>query len=136
LSYWLAVAVKRLQDSINKHVVCSACGTAPGSAGALALQTALLRVPLSSAGAMHRVFNVSAAPCNCLQDEIITPPIPHSWSMWYMGYGPEKDMQRSIDVVNYNITYFMGTALPNQACPLAAWNAYWTLRTHGIPTVR
>jgi hypothetical protein len=56
--------------------------------------------------------------------------------MWYMGYGPEKDMQRSIDVVNYNITYFMGTALPNQACPLAAWNAYWTLRTHGIPTVR
>jgi hypothetical protein len=71
-----------------------------------------------------------------LQDEIITPPIPHSWSMWYMGYGPEQNMQRSIDVVNYNITYFLGTALPNQACPLTAWNAYWTLRTHGIPTVR
>jgi hypothetical protein len=56
--------------------------------------------------------------------------------MWYMGYGPEASLQRTIDVVNYNITYFLGTALPNQACPLAAWNAYWTLRTHGIPTVR
>lgn len=53
-----------------------------------------------------------------------------------MGYGPEGSLQRTIDVINYNVTYFLGTALQNQACPLAAWNAYWTLRTHGIPTVR
>ncbi|WIA31646.1 hypothetical protein OEZ86_002526 [Tetradesmus obliquus] len=86
---------------------------------------------------LHRVTGEVHVPAgHAPRDEIITPPIPHSWSMWYMGYGPEKELQRSIDVVNYNITYFMGTALPNQVCPLAAWNAYWTLRTHGIPTVR
>eukprot|EP00882_Tetradesmus_deserticola_P022210 GHRQ01024103.1.p1 GENE.GHRQ01024103.1~~GHRQ01024103.1.p1 ORF type:complete len:287 (+),score=92.86 GHRQ01024103.1:2155-3015(+) len=86
---------------------------------------------------LHRVTGEVHVPAgHAPRDEIITPPIPHSWSMWFMGYGPEANLLRSIDVVNYNITYFMGTALPNQACPLAAWNAYWTMRTHGIPTVR
>jgi hypothetical protein len=73
---------------------------------------------------------------HCMQDEIITPPLPHSWSMWYMGYAPSNSLQRSIDVHPLNMTYLLGVATPGQACPLAAWSAYWTLRTHGIPTER
>lgn len=71
-----------------------------------------------------------------VQDEIITPPIPHSWSMWFMGYGPDKTLQRTIDVMNLNVTYLLATAPPGQACPLSAWSSYWALRTHGIPVQR
>jgi hypothetical protein len=70
------------------------------------------------------------------QDEVITPPIPYAWSMWYMGYGPGDRLQTTLQVAPLNVSYFLQTAAPGQLCPLAAWSAYWTLRTHGIPTHR
>eukprot|EP00878_Enallax_costatus_P043978 GHUV01052108.1.p1 GENE.GHUV01052108.1~~GHUV01052108.1.p1 ORF type:complete len:123 (+),score=24.33 GHUV01052108.1:242-610(+) len=56
--------------------------------------------------------------------------------MWFMGYGPGNALQRTIDIMNYNVTYLLATATSGQACPLAAWSAYWTLRTHGVPVDR
>lgn len=80
---------------------------------------------------------VSVCPACCaLQDELITPPIPHSWSMWYMGYGPGDKLQTTLNIVNYNVSYFLKTAEPGQICPMAAWSAYWTMRTHAIPVTR
>eukprot|EP00775_Hariotina_reticulata_P006257 gene6257-6495_t len=70
------------------------------------------------------------------EDEVITPPIPHSWSMWYMGYGPQDQLQTTLNVVDLNVTYLLAVSPPGQLCPLAAWAAYWTLRTHGIPVDR
>jgi hypothetical protein len=77
-----------------------------------------------------------AVLCWPLQDEVITPPIPHSWSMWYMGYGPGNKLQHTLDVVSYNVSYLLQTAEPGQLCPIAAWGAYWTMRTHAIPVDR
>lgn len=74
--------------------------------------------------------------CCAVQDELITPPIPHSWSMWFMGYGPGDALQHTLDVVNLNVTYFLHSAEPGQLCPMAAWSAYWTMRTHAIPIAR
>jgi hypothetical protein len=37
-------------------------------------------------------------------DEVITPPIPIKWSMWYMGYAPNGAMQRSLELTFTNIT--------------------------------
>lgn len=71
-----------------------------------------------------------------LQDEVITPPIPQSWSMWYMGYGPGDKLQHTLNVVSYNISYLLQSAEPGQLCPIAAWGAYWTMRTHAIPVDR
>lgn len=56
--------------------------------------------------------------------------------MWYMGYGPSHQLQTTLNVVDLNITYFLHAAEPGQLCPLAAWAAYWTMRTHSIPVTR
>jgi hypothetical protein len=56
--------------------------------------------------------------------------------MWFMGYGPGDALQHTLDVVNLNVTYFLHSAEPGQLCPMAAWSAYWTMRTHAIPIAR
>jgi len=53
-----------------------------------------------------------------------------------MGYAPSRKLQRPLNVVNLNVTYFLHAAEPGQLCPLAAWAAYWTMRTHAIPVTR
>jgi hypothetical protein len=53
-----------------------------------------------------------------------------------MGYGPSNTLQTPFHVVALNVTHALASATPGQLCPLAAWSAYWTLRTHGIPTER
>jgi len=53
-----------------------------------------------------------------------------------MGYGPSHELQTTLNVVDLNITYFLHAAEPGQLCPLAAWAAYWTMRTHSIPVTR
>lgn len=69
--------------------------------------------------------------------------------MWWMGYCPTDKMQRTLEVLPLNVSQLLqgwpgggsgsggdGGELAREACPLAAWAAYWTLRTHGIPTER
>jgi hypothetical protein len=53
-----------------------------------------------------------------------------------MGYGPHDTLQTTLNVVDLNVTYLLAVSPPGQLCPLAAWAAYWTLRTHGIPVDR
>ncbi|KIY96839.1 hypothetical protein MNEG_11123 [Monoraphidium neglectum] len=59
-----------------------------------------------------------------------------SWTTYYMGLGPSDKLQYTLHVTPFNVTQLIDTAPPSQACPLLAWAAYWTLRTHGIPTDR
>jgi hypothetical protein len=70
-------------------------------------------------------------------DEVITPPMPHTWTMWHLATAPKTELQNStLSIMNYNITHLLHTTPPHEACPLRAWTAYWTMRTHGIPTRR
>lgn len=41
----------------------------------------------------HRVTGEITLFGGTPQDEIITPPLPSSWTMWFMGYGPDKELQ-------------------------------------------
>lgn len=39
-------------------------------------------------------------------------------------------------VMPFNVSQLLANAPPGQACPMLAWTAYWTMRTHGVPTER
>lgn len=53
-----------------------------------------------------------------------------------MGYGPGNQLQHTLNVMQYNITYLLQTAPPGELCPMAAWAAYWGMRSHAIPVTR
>ncbi|KAI8472516.1 MAG: mannosyltransferase putative-domain-containing protein [Monoraphidium minutum] len=84
----------------------------------------------------HRVTGELSLGKGTPYDEVITPPIPVSWSMWFMGYGPSDALQHTLEVTPLNVSRLLAAGGGGQACPLMAWAAYWTLRTHGIPIDR
>jgi hypothetical protein len=47
--------------------------------------------PASDAG-------LQPTPPPSAQDELITPPLPIAWSMWWMGYGPTDRVQHTLEV--------------------------------------
>lgn len=53
-----------------------------------------------------------------------------------MGYGPSDTLQTTLNVVALNVSFLLHSAEPGQLCPMAAWSAYWTMRTHAIPVDR
>ncbi|GBF90799.1 hypothetical protein Rsub_03100 [Raphidocelis subcapitata] len=92
--------------------------------------------PSGEALLFHRVTGEVRFGHKAPVDEVLTPPLPVSWSMWWMGYGPSNELQHTLEVMNFNLTALEASAPPGQACPLLLWAAYWTLRTHGIATDR
>jgi hypothetical protein len=70
------------------------------------------------------------------KDELITPPIPHSWSMYFMGYSPAEGLQVTLSVTPLNVTRELAAATPGQECVLSAWAAYWAARTHNVMAPR
>lgn len=85
------------------------------------LQPAVCATPTCCCTALH------VAPTRCPHlppqlptDEVITPPIPIKWSMWYMGYGPNGAMQRSLELSFTNITQLAESERVSAAVPACA----------------
>ncbi|KAG2500725.1 hypothetical protein HYH03_001489 [Edaphochlamys debaryana] len=86
----------------------------------------------------HRVTGEMYIDAKPPTDEIITPPMPISWTEYHMSWGPSDGSAQfpAILVLDYNLTYLHAISATTPAtpgCPPLVWAAYWHMRTHAVP---
>ncbi|KAG2500723.1 hypothetical protein HYH03_001487 [Edaphochlamys debaryana] len=72
------------------------------------------------------------------RDEVVTPPMPVSWTTYHMAFAPTDGSAQfpAIVVMPYNLTYLQAISATTPAtpgCPPLVWAAYWHMRTHAVP---